>query len=266
LAITLSAHVLFQVITPNPPYEGFTFKSLSLLEIIRLQLWHTLGAFSPLHWRLNEITTGENSWTVILKAFIVGVCLVTVLCRNWGNSRPKKPWLLLIYGLYWCFFITLPFDLSAKYQDWCLNGSCYYLDSRLAFPGICLIIVGTVYYLDKFCLLLTNKSIFRYVFVGLVMTLALLTHLSNLENQKIMYEKQKPFDQIKAYSCLYPNQGSNDKKLVDLLSKDKNILWYKGKMAKYKREYIYLYLKQSRKIDKNCNPLDRHLEANIITP
>ncbi len=81
-----------------------------------------------------------------------------------------------------------------------------------------------------------------------------------------MYEKQKPFDQIKAYSCLYPSHSPNDKTLVALLSKNQDILWFEGEMAQYKTTYIQLYLEQSRKMKKDCNALRNHLDTKILEP
>lgn len=241
LSLVVGSYIIFRLHFPSQ-YEGNSFSSMNWKNTLYVQFFHAIGGMSPAHWDLQ----GQENVLVWIKATIIGFCVSYVVWFNWIKARFFAPSLLIFLGVGWAFFTTLPFGLSAKYQEWCLEaGDCYYIDSRLAFPGICLIIIGMAYFIDKINPTFLGRNSIRAIFTFLVFVLAVVTSVSNNHTYYKMAEYQQPFDMMQSYSCLFPDEREFDPQLLELLQYLPQVAWHE-ELTETKLDYLKLYLNHSR--------------------
>ena len=242
LSLVVGSYIIFRLYFPSQ-YEGNSLGFINWKNTIYVQFFHAIGGMSPAHWDLQ----GQENVLVWIKATIIGFCVSYIVWFNWIKARFFAPSLLIFLGIAWAFFITLPFGLSTKYQEWCLEyGDCYYIDSRLAFPGICLIIIGIAYLIEKINPIFLGRNSIRAIFTFLVFVLAVVTSVSNNHTYYKMAEYQQPFDMMRSYSCLFPDNREFDPQLLELLQYLPQVEWHE-ELTETKLDYLKLYLNHTRR-------------------
>ena len=242
LSLVVGSYIIFRLNFPSN-YEGNSLGAFDWKNTLYVQFFHAMGGMSLAHWNL-QLQGDLFAW---IKALIIGLCVGYVVWLNWIKARFPVPSLLIFFGVAWAFFITLPFGLSTKYQEWCLEyHECYYIDSRLAFPGVCLLIIGIAYFVERIIAIFLRRNLIRAIFAVLVLFLAIVTSLSNNQTYYRMAEYQQPFDLMRSYSCLFSDNKEFDDKLLELLKDSPQVSWHQG-VTETRLDYLKLYLNHSRR-------------------
>ncbi|CAH1656452.1 MULTISPECIES: hypothetical protein [unclassified Chelatococcus] len=131
----------------------------------------------------------------------------------WGAFRyleRDRPWLMIaVVGLLFSLYVTLPVAMTVRHQTWCVEAwPCAYLDTRSAFPGLAVALIGICGWLLRFG---------RGMQVALAIALGLgagTTYLYNLWFSQEIESVTKAWERADALACLPPSLLPADEALL----------------------------------------------------
>ena len=211
LVLTLAALLyLGYRLAQSSTYSGNRINPELSIDVILLVQWkHLVEGLAPYYYTDSLL---DSSAPALLGASVLALAVGVTVWRYAFSATVRRPGVLVVVGLCWAFFVSLPLALSGKYQQHCLaSGFCAYFDTRVAYPGLVLAACGVLFYFYNCA---GEKEVLQGWLRGLITTgLAIAagaTFLSNLQTLPVMSSREQGHKLLQSYACLVPAASPAD--------------------------------------------------------
>lgn len=204
-------------------YQGNQLASdFNALPFIKTLFGHILGGTSVMSFFRDPASALIHFSKVDSKAFLVAGLLFfstffvakNILRDIFPESASNKGfyYYLILSGVLIAFIVTTPIALTGKYQSWCADfRSCIFIDSRISFLGLGLIVIGLVGATSAHRKLRPFSMVATLSFV--IAVTSCLTYLNNLTVAREMRAYSSLWITAQKFSC-----GSHDRLSSDHLA------------------------------------------------
>ncbi|MBS7699817.1 MULTISPECIES: hypothetical protein [unclassified Chelatococcus] len=199
ITIALALYLGYRIVHPSH-YESNSPDGIrNLGALIWTSFFHVLNGtvILPVQWA----HFAQAPWKAL--AAWAGMSVLTAGVA-WGALRHlerDRPWLTIAtIGVLFSVYVTLPVAATLRHQSWCATAwPCAYLDTRSAFPGVAVALVGICGWLLRFG---------RIMQVALAVALGLgagTTYLYNIWVSQELTSAARVWERADALACLAPS-------------------------------------------------------------
>lgn len=190
-ALPFAAYLIWRSHWPSG-YEG---NQLSFIEPSAFLYTWVLHSFALSGMPL--LLRGIINLPFVLEAIIYGLIFMAAIVRSdFKNIPPRVGQSLVLGGLLFALYVTLPVSLTQRQQDWCVHShSCLFLDSRVAYYGVGTSIFGCF-------LLLQHRRITRLFAICVLAGFVPMVSLWNQSESSRMNELAVIWSRAAKLSCV----------------------------------------------------------------
>lgn len=253
LLASAAVHFGYRMVFPSH-YPGTIAEALPLADILRLQFLHTVNGTVFPHLTIPFPAPEDIAPAILLLAMEAWLAarLLPALAARLDNGLAVR---VLLACLAWAWLNTLAHAFTQKYQSWCRNGDCTYVDSRLsalslgiaAAIGLALLLRGAARH---------GSVRARRAVLTCALGLGLLgsaTFLHNRASARLMAEKEGAFDLLRESACQVPDRMGHDPLVLQALSR--TVLWPTDPGGASSSTYLTTYRDALPRLGLACQPL-----------
>lgn len=253
LLASAAVHFGYRLAFPSH-YPGTIAEALPLADILRLQLLHTVNGTVFPHLTLTIPAPEDLAPALLLLA--MGAWLAAHLLPALATRLDARlaVWVLLAC-LAWAWLNTLPHAFTQKYQAWCRNGDCTYVDSRLSALSLGIAAaIGLALLLQAVARHGPARARWATLFCAACLgLLGSATFLHNRASARVMAEKEGAFDLLRESACRMPDRMGHDPLVLQALSRA--VLWPADPGGASRATYLATYRDALPRLGLACQPI-----------
>ncbi len=234
----LGIYIAFRLIHPSRYAGNVADGASNLVAMLGTILKHIYsGTIFP---RLDFGLLQSPYEQLIIAAALAAASLVILLYAA-RSINPSRPWrLVALVAFLFSVYVTLPIAVTVKQQNWCANRiSCGYVDSRIAYYGVVVLICALAAWLLTARLERRSQLASRVAVCGIIAGLSAATYLANWQRAQSMRAIVAGWERAAELACYPEFIPSSDELLLRLIDPQKLITFHPDyPKAAYWRAYI----------------------------
>ncbi len=218
VAIVLAIYLGYRLLHPST-YEGNVLDGS--LEVGRL-LWTTVRhVFAGMSVSHDLIPASDLPWWMWLAGLLVFATTALSLHLSLLEVRFRAPLPLIIGACAaMILYVSFPIAANGRQQRWCLEGgACGYLDSRLSYLGVAVVVLATLTALARW----HSRRIVVSLATTTIALLAALTFMDNWWRSQAMRLDAEPWERADLLACNPALQPESDALLVRIVDPDGSV-------------------------------------------
>ena len=227
--------------------SGYEGNQLSITEPSNFLYTWTLHSFGLL--AIPVSVRDMSNLPTILEALVYGLFfMVAVVRSDLKDIPPRVGQILVVGGVLFALYVTLPVSLTQRQQDWCMHGqSCLFLDSRVAYYGAGTAMFGCF-------LMLQLHRVTRWLAIFVLAGAVSMVSLWNQSESFRMSELADVWSSVASVSCMNgptTTEMIDPNQLIPMHNRLDPVIYYSGRDVFWERYIDHI----RRSCPKQLSPL-----------